>query len=33
MKNKRLRRKLKENGYKDETIEKIIGFYTKGDVL
>jgi SOS response regulatory protein OraA/RecX len=33
MRHKRLRKKLKEHGYKDETTEKIIDFYTKGDVL
>lgn len=29
MKHKRLRKTLKEMGYKDRTIEKIIEFYTK----
>jgi len=29
MSHKRLRKKLKEHGYKNETIKKIIDFYTK----
>ena len=29
MRHKRLRQKLKEIGYKDEIIDKIIDFYTK----
>jgi hypothetical protein len=28
--NRRLRKKLKDNGYKSETIDKIVEFYTKG---